>query len=159
MPIEYLPAPVQPWARRLRGWLLSDASALLVLAYSAWGHAAAYQWIHTQVTHPAEAYFGFHVWALVWAGVGVLALAGAVWHRHLVATLATGAVVGIHALWAASHLGGALVGDFARGYVGFSVYSSLVLLTFWSLWRGARTEIQIRPIEGEHSAGRARARS
>lgn len=98
-----------------------------------------------QVPHPAEAYHGFHVWALVWAGIGMLALAGA--------------VVGIHALWAASHPGGAPVGDFVLSYVGFSIYPSLVLLTFWPLWKEARTEIHIRPIEGEHGAGRARERT
>lgn len=156
MPIDHFPSSWHTPLERLRAWLVTDASALLVLAWSALGHAVAYGWLHSGVTHPAEMWMPLPTWSVVWAVVATLALGGAAFHRTFLSTVATGAAVGLHGAWALSHLGGALFGDFERGFVGFTAYSSLVLLMLWALWRGARTEIQIKTvkeIEGGDRAG------
>ena len=148
MPIDRMPRRWQPFLYRLRRWLLSDASALLVVAYSGLGHALAYTWLHTEISHPAERYMALSWWAVAWALSAVLGVAGAVWYRTRVSSAAVGLGVGLHSLWALSHLGGAVTGDFARGYVGFVIYSGMVLVLFWSLWRGYRTEIVLRQVGG-----------
>lgn len=148
MPIDRMPQRWQPFLYRLRRWLLSDAAALLVIAYSGLGHALAYWWLHTDINHPAERYMALPWWAVVWGLTGALAVAGAVFFRTHVSTAAVALGVGLHTLWATSHLGGAVTGDYARGYVGFVGYSGMVLLMFWALWRGYRTEIELRPVGG-----------
>lgn len=90
---------------------------------------------------------GLQSWSLVWGLVAILTLAGAVWHKSVWPTVGTGAAIGLHCLWAFSHLGGAMFYGFDRGYIGFAAYSTTVLLMFWALWRGSRSEIHIKEMK------------
>ena len=120
MPIDHLPRRWRPPLERLRGFLLTDATALLILGVSA---------------HPAEGALPIGVWAVVWIGVGVLCLVAAPWHKGPVAAVALGLGLGLHALWAASFFTATITGEMSRGWVTGVGYLSLALAVLWGVWR------------------------
>ena len=81
MPIVHLPPSWRPPLERLRAFLLTDATAMLILGVSIILRGVSYMPV-TGVgvsSHPAEGALPISVWAVVWIGVGVLCLVAAPW--------------------------------------------------------------------------------
>lgn len=148
MPIEHLPPRLRSPARRLRGFLISDAPALLILGLGILARGLSYS-PHVFGPapriggHPAEAALPMPVWSIIWVAVGALCLVSAVWSRRKIAALAVGFGVGLNMLWAGSFVAATITGDMARGWVSAVGYASVALLVMWAVWRGARAEVTI----------------
>ena len=142
MPIKYLPASVQPTARRLRRWALTDAPALLILGAGLVLRGVSYL-PHfggdNLSSHPAEGFFPIHVWGVIWIVVGLACLVATVWDRA--APAAIGAGVGLHAIWAMSFVADSIIDNSPRGWIPAIGYASVALLVMWAVWRGSREEI------------------
>ena len=141
MPIDHLPRRWQPPLERLRGFLLTDATALLILGVSILLRGVSY--IPHEIggridTHPAEGALPISVWAVVWIGVGVLCLVAAPWHEGPVAAVALGLGIGLNALWAASFFTATITGEMSRGWVTGTGYATVALVVLWGVWRDKR---------------------
>lgn len=139
MPIQFLPASVQPTARRLRGWALTDAPALVILGVGLLLRGVSYLPAvvgESPSSHPAEGFFPMHVWGVIWIVVGLACLAATVWDRA--APAAIGAGVGLHAIWAMSFVADSIVDRSPRGWLPAVGYASVALLVMWAVWRGSR---------------------
>lgn len=139
MPIQYLPASVQPTAYRLRGWALTDAPALVILGIGLLLRGVSYM-PHlvgdSPSSHPAEGFFPIQVWGVIWAAVGIACLVATVWERA--APAAIGAGVGLHAIWAMSFVADSIIDHSPRGWLPAVGYASTALLVMWAVWRGSR---------------------
>lgn len=139
MPIQFLPASVQPTARRIREWALTDAPALVILGVGLILRGVSY--LPTVVgdspsSHPAEEFFHIQVWGVIWIAVGIACLAATAWHRA--APAAIGAGVGLHAIWAMSFIADSIADHSPRGWLPAVGYASVALLVIWAVWRGSR---------------------
>ena len=135
--IDYLPRRWHPPLERLRGFLLTDATALLILGVSIILRGVSYMPVMGGgvSSHPAEGALPIEVWAVVWIGVGVLCLVAAPWHKGPVAAVALGLGVGLNALWAASFFTATITGEMSRGWVTGTGYATVALVVLWSVWR------------------------
>ena len=150
MPIQYLPASVQPTARRLRGWALTDAPALVILGVGLLLRGVSYMPYlmgDSPSSHPAEGFFPIHIWGVIWIVVGLACLVATVWER--LAPAAIGAGVGLHAIWAMSFLADSMIEQSPRGWLPAVGYASVALLVMWAVWRGSREEIPEGAIANE----------
>lgn len=140
VPIDHLPQRWQPPLERLRGFLLTDATALLILGVSIVLRGVSYLPLAggSISSHPAEGALPISVWAIVWTGVGVLCLVAAPWHEGPVAAVALGLGIGLHALWGASFFTATITGDMPRGWVTGTGYATVALVVLWSVWRHKR---------------------
>ncbi len=139
MPIQFLPASVQPTARRLRGWALTDAPALLILGAGLLLRGLSYMPClmgDSPSSHPAEGFFPIQVWGVIWIVVGIACLVATVWERA--APAAIGAGVGLHAIWAMSFVADSIIDHSPRGWLPAVGYASTALLVLWAVWRGSR---------------------
>lgn len=140
MPIEHLPPRLRSPAERLRGFLLTDATVMLILGVSIILRGVSYMPIMGGgvSSHPAEGALPISVWAIVWTGVGVLCLASSPWHEGPVAAVALGLGIGLNALWAASFFTASITGDMSRGWVTGTGYGTVAVVVLWSVWRHKR---------------------
>ena len=145
MPIDHLPRRLQPAADRIRGFLLTDATALVILGAGMIARGISYS---DRVGpgpsgHPAESWMTMGTWSIVWVAVGVLCLGIAPWHRTLTAAISVGAGVGLHLLWGLSFLWQSIE-EHSRTWVSSIGYFMIVALVSWAVWRGSRIEIRVR---------------
>ena len=135
--IDYLPRRWQPPLERLRGFLLTDATALLILGVSIILRGVSYMPVMGGgiSSHPAEGALPIGVWAIIWIGVGVLCLVSAPWYKGPVAAVALGLGIGLNALWAASFFTATITGEMSRGWVTGIGYATVALVVLWSVWR------------------------
>lgn len=140
MPIDHIPAHLQPPFIRLRAFLLTDATALLILGVSIILRGVSYLPLTGGgvSSHPAEGALPIGVWAIIWIGVGVLCLVSTLWHEGPVAAVALGLGIGLHALWGASFFTATITGDMSRGWVTGTGYATVIVLALWSVWRYKR---------------------
>ena len=140
MPIDLLPRRWQPPLERLRGFLLTDATAMLILGLSIILRGLSYMPAlgGGVSSHPAEGALPISAWAIIWIGVGVLCLVATPWHAGPVAAVALGLGIGLHALWAASFFTATITGDMPRGWVTGTGYATVALVVLWSVWRHKR---------------------
>ena len=140
MPIDHLPQRWQPPLIRLRAFLFTDATALLILGVSIILRGISYLSLTGGgvSSHPAEGALPIGVWAIIWIGVGVLCLVAAPWHKGPVAAVALGLGIGLNALWAASFFTATITGEMPRGWVTGTGYAAVALLALWSVWRDKR---------------------
>ena len=137
MPIVHLPQRWQPPLERLRSFLMTDATALLILGVSILLRGVSYLSLTGggASSHPAEGALPIGVWAIIWIGVGVLCLVAAPWREGPVAAVALGLGVGINALWAVSFFTATITGEMSRGWVTGTGYATVALVVLWSVWR------------------------
>ncbi len=156
MPIEHLPPRIRRPAERLRGFLLTDATALLILGVSIILRGVSYMPAlgGGVSSHPAEGALPISVWAVVWIGVGVLCLVAAPWHKGPVAAVALGLGLGLHALWAASFFTASITGDMPRGWVTGTGYATVALAVLWGVWRHKRDGVMPSREEVAHELRR-----
>ena len=140
MPIVHLPRSWQPPLVRLRDFLLTDATALLILGVSIVLRGISYMPVMGGgvSSHPAEGALPIEVWAVVWIGVGVLCLLATPWHAGPVAAVALGLGVGLNALWAVSFFASSVTGGMSRGWVTGTGYATVALVVLWAVWRDKR---------------------
>ena len=140
MPIVHLPRRWQPPLERLRSFLMTDATALLILGVSIILRGVSYMPAlgGGVSSHPAEGALPISVWAIIWIGVGVLCLVAAPWHEGPVAAVALGLGIGLNALWAVSFFTASITGEMPRGWVTGTGYAAVALLALWSVWRDKR---------------------
>ena len=143
MPIEHLPPRLRSPAERLRGFLLTDATVMLILGVSIILRGVSYMPVLGVgvSSHPAEGALPISVWAIVWTGVGLLCLASSPWHEGPVAAVALGLGIGLNALWAASFFTASITGDMSRGWVTGTGYGTVAVVVLWSVWRHKRDGI------------------
>ncbi|MGP5269789.1 hypothetical protein ACTXK0_05180 [Corynebacterium variabile] len=147
MTIERLPRAMRPPAERLRSFLLTDATVLLILGACCIARGVAYTGAVGAVrTHPAEEMLSIGWWAVIWIAVGIACIAASPWHRALVAAIALAAGVSLHIAWALSYIWESADGDTPRGWVGSIGHVAVATLVLWSVWRGSREEVRVREV-------------
>ena len=151
MPIDHFPERIRPGAYRLRGFLMTDASALLILAAGCLAGGVGYlqgdQVPMLATTHPAERLMLPQTWGVIWLGVGLLCILAA-WSRSLpveMAALATG--VGIHILWGSSYFAQCIMGGDPHAWISAISFWMVASLVAWAVWRGKRGDVSF-PKEG-----------
>ncbi|APT92877.1 hypothetical protein CPHO_08250 [Corynebacterium phocae] len=149
MPIDHLPTRWQPRAYRLRRFLLSDSTALIILgtgiilkglSYTPWGLGEP----PAAGVHPAEHILPLDVWAIVWLMAGLFCLAAAFIPNALVDAIAVGLGIGLHCTWGLSFVAATLWADNPRGWVTGVSYITVVALAVWAIWRGKRGDVELR---------------
>lgn len=140
MPLQYLPASVQPTARRIRGWALTDAPAILILGLGLIARGVTYMPVYFggpgPGSHPAETFVSMDVWANIWIASGIICLTALAFPK--LAPAAIGVGVGLHAIWAMSFVADSIVDRSPRGWLPAVGYASIALLVMWAVWRGSR---------------------
>lgn len=141
MPIDKLPQKYQPVAYRLRAFLMTDATALLILGVCFLARGAG--WLIRRGPagpHPMTL-IGFPVtaWIAVAVTLGLACLATAVWHQSRLGALVLALAVALVTLWGMAFLPESLATFLERG----SVYLALSVMTMWAVWRGKRGEITL----------------
>lgn len=151
MPIEHLPPRLQAPATRLRAFLMTDATVLIILGVGIIGRGISYipsEWTGRIDSHPAEGALPLAVWSLIWIAVGILCLVAAFWPEGWPAAAGIGAGIGLNTLWAGSFLTATINGTMPRGWVSAIGYLTIALLALWAVWRGKRVA-DITPISRE----------
>ncbi|SDR76087.1 hypothetical protein [Corynebacterium timonense] len=143
MPIEHLPARIQPAALRVRAWLLTDAPALVIVGAGLLLRGVTYLPIYFggpgAGSHPAELLLPIGWWAAIWITVGALCLVSLAVCR--LAPISLGLGVGLHAVWAMSFIADAIIDQSPRAWLPAVGYASVALLVVWAVWRGSRDVI------------------
>lgn len=146
MPIDHFPPRIRRPAEKLRRFLLTDATALIILGVSIIFRGISY--IPTEVggrvdTHPAEGFLPMEVWALVWIGVGILCITTAPWHDGKAAAVAIGLGIGLNIFWAGSFYTASITGEMPRAWVTGTGYAALAVAILWAVWRGKRVPLPV----------------
>lgn len=141
MPIDKLPPKYQPAAYGLRAFLMTDATALLILGFFFLARGAG--WLIQKGTagpHPVKL-IGFPVaaWVAVAVTLGVACLVAAAWHQSTVGVITLALSVTLISLWGMAFLPDSLANFLERG----SVYLALAVMTMWAVWKGKRGEITL----------------
>lgn len=153
MPIDHLPPRFRSPAEKLRGFLLTDATVMLILGVAMIARGLSYRDLGSVVLfHPMDVSLPLWVDSALWTGVGVVLVVGARWHECRIARLALSAATGLLTLWGLLFLF-APPAQFAQRGV---IYLALALITLWAVWRGRRGEIRV--LEGVAHAGGAASR-
>ncbi|PLV98749.1 hypothetical protein BRL53_08940 [Corynebacterium ulcerans] len=149
MPIERLPTSVQPTARRMRAFLMTDSTAIIILGIGILARGLSYLPIvlgppPSRGSHPAEGLLPIEAWGLVWVIVGILCLLAAFTKQQVLEVLALCAGVALDCLWGFSFIQGAIIaGQGSRLWVSSIGYFSIVALVMWAVWRGKRGDIPL----------------
>lgn len=149
MPIERFPQEWQPALYRLREFLKTDATVMLVLGLGIVIRGVSYlPWLRPPVrgTHPAETIFTMPTWSFVWIIVGVICIAGAFIGAGRMQTAGFALAIGLNTAWGLSFLFATLFGDSPRAWVSAIGYFSIVALALWGVWRGRAGEIHIKGV-------------
>ncbi|AKN76182.1 hypothetical protein D881_02065 [Corynebacterium ulcerans NCTC 12077] len=149
MPIERLPMKVQPAAYRVRAFLMTDSTAIIILGIGILARGLSYLPIvlgppPSKGAHPAEGLLPIEAWGLVWVIVGILCLLAAFTKQQVLDVLALCAGVALNCLWGFSFIQGAIIaGQGSRLWVSSIGYFSIVALVMWAVWRGKRGDIPL----------------
>lgn len=149
MLIERLPTSVQPTARRVRAFLMTDSTAIIILGIGILARGLSYLPIvlgppPSKGAHPAEGLLPIEAWGLVWVIVGILCLLAAFTKQQVLEVLALCAGVALDCLWGFSFIQGAIIaGQGSRLWVSSIGYFSIVALVMWAVWRGKRGDIPL----------------
>lgn len=149
MPIEHFPKSWYPFLYRLREFLKTDATVMLVLGLGILTRGVSYlPWLRPPVkgTHPAESIFTMPTWSFVWIIVGVICIAGAFIGASRIQTLGFSIAIALNMAWGVSFLFSSVFSDSPRGWVSSIGYFSVVALALWGVWRGRAGEIQIKGV-------------
>ncbi|STC97454.1 hypothetical protein [Corynebacterium renale] len=141
MPIDKLPPRYQPAAYKVRAFLMTDATALIILG--ACFLARGVGWLIRRGPagpHPMTM-IGFPVtaWIAVAVTLGVACLVVAVWHQTTAGAIVLAIAVALVTLWGMAFLPASVATFLERG----SVYLALSVMTMWAIWRGRRGEITL----------------
>lgn len=139
MPIEHVPARWRPRAERLRGWLLTDATLLVILGVVFICRGIGFLPPPGLDVHPWEL-SAPTVWGVVWAVLGVICLATAPWYASRVGAAVLGLASGLLVFWGLTF---ALV-DIDELLTRGSIYLGWSATIWWAIWRGRRGEITVR---------------
>ena len=150
MPIDHLPRRLQPAADRIRGFLLTDATVLLILGAECVIRGVAFL-ENPPPGHPSERWFNMSIWAVIWVSSGVACGVAATRPRSTIAAVCLSAAVALNALWCCSLATAALTSHGPdKGWGGAGVYGAVALLALWAVWRGQRTEVRVREVRDGH---------
>lgn len=148
MPILFLPARWHPPARKLRNFLLTDATALLILGIGILFRGLSYTPgilgpAPQSGSHPAEVMLPINAWAAVWIIAGVACIAAAFTRSEILDAVALGLGVALNISWGVSFIAATAIGDSPRGWVSAVGYFSIAALVMWAVWRGKRGDVHI----------------
>lgn len=152
MPIEHLPSRVQPTARRVRAFLMTDSTALLLLAavqvavgfyYLPGTFGDPLQW-----QRPAEMIMPITAWAWVHIAVGLLCLVAAFTGRGHIDVVALAAATGLNLSWTFSLLAAAVEHDQAVLWLVGVLILAMTVSLMWAVWRGKRGDIPLAEDQG-----------
>ncbi|AKN59601.1 putative membrane protein [Corynebacterium phage LGCM-V6] len=147
MPIDHLPEKVQPAAYRVRAFLMTDSTALLLLAVVQTAVGLYYlpgalgdplQW-----QRPVESIMPLTIWAGVHIAVGVLCLVAAFTHRTYLDVVGLALAIGLSISWAFSLLVGAVEYQQAVLWLVGVLTMSVTVSLMWAVWRGKRGDIPL----------------
>ncbi|UJM22006.1 hypothetical protein FE377_00945 [Corynebacterium diphtheriae] len=147
MPIEHLPSRVQPTARRVRVFLMTDSTALLLLAVVQVA-VGFYYLPHVlgdplPLQRPAESIMPIEAWAWVHIVVGVICGAAAFTDRWHIDVVALAVATGLNVSWAFSLLAAAVKYQQTVLWLVGVLILSLTGSIMWAVWRGKRGDIPI----------------
>ena len=156
MPIERLPQSIQPAARRVRAWLMTDATAILVMGIGILLRGFSYLPIvlgdqPPVGTHPAVLSLPMPVWGVIWVSVGIGCIAAAFVRTWIIDALALAAGVMLYVGWGSSFLISTISGHSPREWVSATGYFSVAILVIWAVWRGKRGDIPETSEGGAHA--------
>lgn len=152
MPIEHLPSRVQPTARLVRAFLMTDSTALLLLAVVQVAVGVYYlpdvlgdplQW-----QRPAESIMPIEAWAWVHIGIGALCGAAVFTDRGHIDVVALAAATGLNLSWTFSLLAAAVEYDQAVLWLVGVLILSMTVSLMWAVWRGKRGDIPFAEDQG-----------
>ncbi|AEG83869.1 hypothetical protein [Corynebacterium ulcerans] len=147
MPIEHLPPRARPAALRLRRFLMTDSTALLLLAVVQAAVGLYYlpgvlgdslQW-----QRPVESIMPIIVWA--WGHIAVSLVCGvaAFTDRWRVDVIALAVATGLNISWAFSLLAASIEHDQAVLWLVGVLILAMTVSLMWAVWRGKRGDIPI----------------
>ncbi|OJH93713.1 hypothetical protein BKD74_08625 [Corynebacterium diphtheriae] len=145
MPIEHLPPRVQPTARRVRAFLMTDSTALLLLAVVQAAMGLYYlpgvlgdplRW-----QRPVESIMPIIAWAWVHLAVGVLCAVAAVTDRWHVDIVALALATGLNLSWAFSLLAASVEHNQSVLWLVGVLILAMTVSLMWAVWRGKRGDI------------------
>lgn len=141
MPIEHLPRRVQPPLRRLRDWLLTDATLYVILGTLMISRGVA-AWVIDDITvvpHPGGGLLTAEGWAVLWLVLGVACLLVTPWHTTRAGAVVLSVTTSVLLLWGLGYLMYDPAQFTYRGvlYIGFAV------TILWAVWRGRRGQVTI----------------
>lgn len=145
MPIDHVPARWRPGAERLRAWMLTDASLLLILGGVFIARGIGFMPPPGDDIHPWEVTSPL-MWGVIWTGVGAAALIAAPWHADRIGAAILGVATGLLVFWG---LAFALI-DVDEFLTRGTIYLGWASVILWAVWRGRRGEITVRhQVRGE----------
>lgn len=138
MPIEHLPARYRPTARRVRAWLMTDSTAILVMGIGILLRGFSYLPSVLGAppppgTHPAELSLPMPVWGVIWVSVGSACIVSAFVRAWIIDALALAAGVMLYVGWGSSFLIASISGHSPRGWVSAIGYFSVAILVLWAV--------------------------
>lgn len=155
MPIEHLPPRVQPTARRVRAFLMTDSTALLLLAVVQ-AAVGLYYLPHVlgdplRWERPVEAIMPITAWAWVHLGVGGLCAVAAVTDRWHVDIVALALATGLNLSWAFGLLAASVEHNQSVLWLVGILILAMTSAVMWAVWRGKRGDIPLVEENGGHS--------
>ncbi|CAB0627913.1 hypothetical protein BKD86_0210920 [Corynebacterium diphtheriae] len=145
MPIEHLPPRVQPTARRVRAFLMTDSTALLLLAVVQAAMGLYYlpgvlgdplRW-----QRPVESIMPIIAWAWAHLVVGGLCAVAAVTDRWHVDIVALALATGLNLSWAFSLLAASVEHNQSVLWLVGVLILAMTVSLMWAVWRGKRGDI------------------
>lgn len=148
MPSLYLPPRWRPPARKLRNFLLADATALLILGIGILFRGLSYipevlGPAPQSGSHPTDVLLPINVWAAVWIITGVACIVSAFTRSKILDAVALGLGVTLNISWGISFIDYTAIGDTPRGWVRAVGHFSIAALVMWAVWRGKRGDTHI----------------
>lgn len=147
MPIEHLPPRVRPAALRVRRFLMTDSTALLVLAVVQIAVGVYYlprvlgDPLHWE--RPAEAIMPITAWAWVHIVVGAVCFVAAFIDSSKLAVFALASATGLNLSWAFSLLAASIEHDQAVLWLVGVLILAMTVSLMWAVWRGKRGDIPL----------------
>lgn len=145
MPIERLPTSVRPAAYRVRAFLMTDSTALLILAGVQIAVGVYYvpdvlgdplQW-----QRPSELALPLTAWAWVHIIVGVVGVVAAITRKFHLDTVMLAVSTALNLSWASSLMVASVEhGEAVLWLVAVLIFALTVSL-MWAVWRGKRGDI------------------
>lgn len=145
MPIERLPMRVQPAAYRVRAFLMTDSTALLVLAAVQIAVGVYYlpgclgdplQW-----HRPTEMIVPLTTWAWVHIIVGAVGVVAAIIRKYHLDTVVLAVSTALNLSWASSLMVASVEHDQAVLWLVAVLIFALTASLMWAVWRGKRGDI------------------
>lgn len=147
MPIERLPTSVRSAAYRVRAFLMTDSTALLILA----GVQAAVGLYYLpgvlgdslQWQRPVESIMPIIVWAWVHIIVGVVGVVAAITRKFHLDTVMLAVSTALNLSWASSLMVASIEHDQAVLWLVGVLILAMTVSLMWAVWRGKRGDIPI----------------